>query len=137
LPETRRRRHVVDPGDRGELFFEGRGHRRGHGRGARAWERGGDGDRRVVDVGEVAHRELAIGDAPEKENGHHNQGRHDGAFDEDAGEAHSSLPSHVWRSSRYVKNTSVTNRVTISVNESPHRTAAARGAPATPTPAMP
>ena len=65
LPEARRRRHVVDAGDRRERFLERRRDRRRHRlrRGARSVAR--HRDRREVDVRQVAHRQLPIRDDAE------------------------------------------------------------------------
>ena len=58
-PEARRRRHVVDAGDRRELLLERRRHRRRHRRRARAGQDRRDRDRREVDVRQIAHRAAA------------------------------------------------------------------------------
>ena len=48
------RDHRVQSGDAGELPFQRRGDRRGHGVGVAAWQAGRDHQRRKIDVGEVA-----------------------------------------------------------------------------------
>ena len=47
-----------------------------------------DRDRREIDVRQIAHRQLPVGDDPEDQNPDHDQRRHDGAFDEERREVH-------------------------------------------------
>ena len=68
LPEARRRRHVVDAGDRRELLLERRRDRRRHRLRARAGQRRAHRDRREVDVRQIAHRQLPVRDDAEDEN---------------------------------------------------------------------
>src|SRR5262249_5009205 len=85
--------HRVEPGDRGELLLERRGHGRGHGLGARAGKTGAHRDHRVVHVREVAHRELCVAQhAEEQDAGHHQRG-HDQPADEQLGDAHGAPPA--------------------------------------------
>src|SRR5207253_2990387 len=79
-----------EAGDGGELPLERGRHRRGHGLGARAGQTRAHEQRREVDVGEVAHREAAIGDRTDEEHRQHDQrGRHRTA-DAGGGDAHTS-----------------------------------------------
>src|SRR5207244_5227565 len=91
--QGRRRRHLVDAGDRRELLLERRRHGGRHGLGARARKARVHLDGGEVDVGQIAHREQPVGHQPEHEDAHHDEGRHDGALDEQLGDAHLSPPS--------------------------------------------
>ncbi len=88
LPEARRRRHVVDAGDRRERLLERRRDRCGHRLRARARQRGAHRHGRKVDVRQVAHRQLPVRDDSEDEDADHDERRHDGAFDEQRREIH-------------------------------------------------
>ena len=46
-------------------------------------ELGGHEDRRKIDVGQIAHRERSVSYNPEDQDRRHDQGCHDGAFDEE------------------------------------------------------
>src|SRR5438105_4967251 len=47
-----------------------------------------DRDRRIIHAGQIAHRQEAIADDSEEENAGHDQRGHDGAADEEFGDAH-------------------------------------------------
>ena len=83
--ERARRRHRVDARDGRELPLERRRHRRRHGVGARAGQARRDLDGGEVHVGQVAHRQQAIGDDAEDEDARHDQRGHDGPPDEELG----------------------------------------------------
>src|SRR3989449_9157059 len=88
--ERARRGHRVDARDRGELLLERRRHGGGHRLGARARKRGGDLDRREVDVREIAHGQEPEAHDPEEQDGGHEERRQDRPADEEVG-AHEGL----------------------------------------------
>ena len=95
------RRHLIDAGDGRELLLERRRHGGRHRLGARAGERGAHRDRRVVDGGQVAHRELLVRDEAEQKDAGHDEGRHDRTPDEERGDAHAEFtPSRTRRTRR-------------------------------------
>ena len=80
--------HGVQAGDGGELALQGGGHRRGHGLGGGPGEVGGYRDGGKIDVGQIAHRQIAIAHGPEQQDRQHDQGGHDRPADEELGEVH-------------------------------------------------
>lgn len=79
--------HGVQARDGGEFPLQGHGHGRGHGFGSGPGEIGAHQNRGEVHVGEVAHRQIPVGDNAEQQNGRHDQGGHDRTFDEGRGDA--------------------------------------------------
>jgi hypothetical protein len=59
--------HLIQPGNFAELPFERRGHRGGHHFGTAARVKGLNLDRRVVDLRQRRHRQLAIGDKADQQ----------------------------------------------------------------------
>src|SRR5262249_21413032 len=88
--QARRRRHVVDAGDRRELFLERRRDRGGHGLRTRARKARADGQRWIVDRRKIAHRQALVGRDAEEQNPEHHQHRRDGPPNEQFREVHRS-----------------------------------------------
>ena len=82
------RHHLAQARHLAELPLERRRHRRSHHLRARAWIKGLDLDRRIVDLGQGRERQEAKGhDADEHDRDHQKTGR-DRTIDEDAGRVH-------------------------------------------------
>ena len=82
------RGHLVERGDRGELLFERRRHRRGHrvGAGAGVVDRHHDG--REVDIGQRRHRQQPVGADAEHQDPQHQQGGGDRPADKGFRDVH-------------------------------------------------
>ena len=93
LPEGIRRRHRINAGDGGELFFQRGGHRRSHGVGTCARKRSAHQNGGKVHVRQVADGQQLISEDPEDQNRGHDQRGHNGPLDEDLGDAHSPPPA--------------------------------------------
>src|SRR4029078_8160007 len=93
LPEARRGRHVVDPGDRRELLLARRRDRRRHRLRARPRQRRAHRDRREVDVRQVGYGQLPVRNDSEHEDADHDKRGHDRSFYEYRGECHLSKGS--------------------------------------------
>ena len=64
------------------------GHGGGHGLGARARQGGAHLDGGIIDVGQIADRQLTVGNDAKNQNGQHRERRHDGPADKEFGQVH-------------------------------------------------
>src|SRR5262249_5397843 len=82
------RRHGVETGNGGEGVFQRDRHGGSHGFGVRAWQIGVDADGREIDVGKFADGKGDVSEHAKDDQRGHQQGRHDGTFDEDPRDIH-------------------------------------------------